>query len=117
MTYDTEYCDKHGISEKECLIHPKGPEDKELAKTQYQWIEETLAASTASFIVVCGHYPIYSVAEHGSTSDLVKNLKPMLLKYNVTSYMSGQLSIKYMLYNILLCALHILYKVTILSNI
>ncbi len=70
---------------KDCSIHPRGPDDETLAEPQYQWIEDTLAASKADYIIVAGHYPIYSIAEHGSTADLVKNLMPILQK------MCGQL--------------------------
>ena len=35
------------------------------ADAQMQWIEQTLANSTADYLVVAGHYPIYSVCEHG----------------------------------------------------
>ena len=86
-SYDQEYCDKHNIID--CPIQPRGPENPKLAQSQYDWIEETLAASNASFIVVAGHYPIWSIAEHGSTLLLVKDLMPILQEYNVTAYMSG----------------------------
>merc|ERR1719203_1195441 len=87
ITHDQEYCDKHHILK--CLIHPEGPSDLQAAQTQYEWIESTLKASTADFLVVAGHYPVYSIAEHGSTSGLIEKLKPMMLKYNVTAYFSG----------------------------
>ena len=66
-----------------------GPEDPELAGTQMEWIEATLNASTAEYIVVAGHYPVYSICEHGPTSFLVDNLKPLLEKYKVAAYMNG----------------------------
>jgi len=52
-------------------------------KTQqsWSWIEGQLKASTAKYILVAGHYPVYSVCEHGPTSTLITNLKPLLEKY------------------------------------
>eukprot|EP01084_Bolivina_argentea_P176725 305777_1 len=74
ISYDHEYCDKYNI--EDCIIHPSGPDDEKLSESQYQWIEDTLAASKDDYIIVAGHYPIYSIAEHGSTASLVKNLMP-----------------------------------------
>merc|ERR1712146_846006 len=53
------------------------------------WIEQTLSASKAGYLIVAGHYPIFSVCEHGPTSLLQKYLKPLLLKYKVSSYFAG----------------------------
>jgi len=87
ISFSHDFCEKYNITD--CPIQPRGPADPALAQTQYEWIEATLAASKADFIVVCGHYPVYSIAEHGSTADLIKNLKPLLTKYKVQTYMSG----------------------------
>ena len=66
-----------------------GPVDREEAQTQMQWLEATLAASTADYLIVAGHYPVWSICEHGPTSQLVKDVKPLLEKYHVTAYMNG----------------------------
>eukprot|EP00117_Sycon_ciliatum_P007503 scpid39393/ scgid10582/ Tartrate-resistant acid phosphatase type 5; Tartrate-resistant acid ATPase; Type 5 acid phosphatase len=58
--------------------------DKQLA-----WLEATLAASEATWLLVCGHYPVWSVGEHGPTSFMVENIKPLLEKYRVTAYLNG----------------------------
>ena len=34
-------------------------------------------------------FTVWSVAEHGPTQLLVDRLRPMLIKYNVTAYISG----------------------------
>ena len=56
---------------------------------QWTWIEDTLRSSTAHYLLVGGHYPVWSVAEHGPTQCLVDRLKPLLEKYHVTAYISG----------------------------
>jgi hypothetical protein len=56
--------------------------------TQQVWLEEALSTSTATYIIVAGHYPVYSVCEHGNTETLVVNLKPLLEKYEA-HYFSG----------------------------
>jgi len=63
--------------------------DAKLAQTQYEWLEATLANSKADFLFVSGHYPVYSVCEHGPTSSLQTNLKPLLEKYRVSAYFAG----------------------------
>jgi len=65
------------------------PEYEELAKEQLRWIEDQLQNSTAQYIFVAGHYPIYSTGEHGPFECLGRNLDPLLRKYNVNAYFSG----------------------------
>ena len=43
----------------------------------------------ADYVLVGGHYPVYSVAEHGSTKCLLEGLRPLLYKYKATAYISG----------------------------
>ena len=38
-------------------IQPPGPESVNAAQDQWEWIEETLKASTAQWLFVLGHYP------------------------------------------------------------
>jgi len=66
-----------------------GPVDPQKAHAELQWIENTLKASTADWILCAGHYPVWSVAEHGPTQILVEHLKPLLEKYNVAAYFNG----------------------------
>jgi len=65
-----------------------GPKDPKLAATQWEFIEGALNSSTANYLVVVGHYPVYSAGEHGPTTVLVNQLKPMLIKYGA-HYFSG----------------------------
>jgi tartrate-resistant acid phosphatase type 5 len=61
---------------------------KEAAATQWDWIETQLKASTADYLIVAGHYPMYSVCSHGPTSNLIENLKPLLIEHGA-HYMAG----------------------------
>lgn len=58
---------------------------------QYDWIAKTLAASTADWKIVFGHFPIRSATtgEHGDTPALVASLLPILEKYGVSAYFNG----------------------------
>ena len=84
----------------------QGPENSFKAETEWQWIEDQLRQSTfvffshpyrhallvrssAPYLIVGGHYPVYSVAEHGPTQCLVDRLRPLLHQYNVTAYLCG----------------------------
>ena len=49
----------------------------------------TLAASEADYLIVAGHYPIYSASRHGPTPYLIDQVKPLLEKYRATAYLSG----------------------------
>ncbi len=58
------------------------------AQTQWAWLEQQLAASTATYTIVAGHYSVYSVCDHGSDSTLLNYLKPLLEQYDA-HYLSG----------------------------
>jgi tartrate-resistant acid phosphatase type 5 len=66
-----------------------GPSDQDLAETQLEWLAQTLAASEADYLIVAGHYPIYSASRHGPTPYLIDQVKPLLEKYRATAYLSG----------------------------
>jgi len=59
------------------------------AVEQLDWLEETLAGSTADWLIVMGHYPVYSGGEHGTTISLANEVAPLLEKYNVDAYLCG----------------------------
>jgi tartrate-resistant acid phosphatase type 5 len=68
---------------------PVPPADATPASVQLAWITETLAASKADWLIVAGHYPVYSVAEHGSTTCLVEQLRPLLIENKAAMYING----------------------------
>lgn len=55
----------------------------------WAWIESSLAGSTADYLFVVTHYPVYSVCSHGSTSQFVSRLRPLLQAHRVTAFVSG----------------------------
>lgn len=65
------------------------PELKNRRVTQLRWLEDTLAASKADWLVVAGHFPVLSGGEHGDTSELKDDIKPLLERYDVDCYVSG----------------------------
>ncbi|CAF5167367.1 unnamed protein product, partial [Rotaria magnacalcarata] len=67
----------------------KGPDNSYLAEAYWQWVEEQFRQSTAPYLIVSGHFPVYSVAEHGPTKCLVDRLRPLLHQYRVTAYLCG----------------------------
>ncbi|KAK8778488.1 hypothetical protein V5799_020171 [Amblyomma americanum] len=43
----------------------------------------------ARYVLVAGHYPIYSACSHGTTKCLERDLDPLLRKYRVNAYLAG----------------------------
>lgn len=68
---------------------PIGPCDLQSSKSQLHWLAAQLAHSNATYLLVAGHYPVWSVAEHGPTKCLLSHLRPLLIRYQVTAYLSG----------------------------
>eukprot|EP00062_Callorhinchus_milii_P025910 gi/632987421/ref/XP_007910776.1/ PREDICTED: tartrate-resistant acid phosphatase type 5 [Callorhinchus milii] len=68
---------------------PEAPRNSRAADAQLKWIRTKLESSRADFLIVAGHYPVWSIAEHGPTKCLVKYLYPLLTKYRVSAYFCG----------------------------
>lgn len=75
--------------ENDIFVKAEGPLDEVASTAQFEWLKSTLEQSTADYIWVGGHYPVWSVGNHGPTSWLVKNVKPLLEKHDVTGYIAG----------------------------
>ena len=58
-------------------------------EAQWVWIQATLEASTADWIIVVGHHPVWSVGEYGPTWPLVERLAPMMESAGVALYICG----------------------------
>ena len=66
--------------------------DQILANFYFKNLEsrlKTISESSVPYIIVGGHFPVYSAAEHGSTKCLVDRLAPLLHKYKVSAYLCG----------------------------
>lgn len=68
---------------------PRGPLHARNAHRQLAWLQERLARSKADFLLVAGHYPVWSVSSHGPTACLLRKLRPLLIKHNATAYLCG----------------------------
>jgi len=66
-----------------------GPADPLAATNQLEWLDAQLKASTADYIIVGGHYPVFSIAEHGPTNALQPSNFPYLRDNRVSAYMCG----------------------------
>ena len=66
-----------------------GPASRLRSEAQWAWIDATLAASAASYLIVAGHYPILSVCEHGPTTQLIDRLAPLMAAANASAYLAG----------------------------
>merc|ERR1712096_561785 len=68
----------------------EGPVDAAAAASQIHWLKETLAnASDADYIIVGGHYPMYSICEHGPTPCITDSVKPLLDEAGASIYING----------------------------
>lgn len=59
------------------------------AQEQLEWLKTMLSASHADWKIVVGHHPVYSGGLHGSTSQLIAGVKPLLHEYGVQAYING----------------------------
>jgi acid phosphatase len=59
-------------------------------KAQLAWFEAALAKSTARWKIVVGHHPVFSGGrDHGSTVELMRDVRPLLDRYGVSAYFFG----------------------------
>jgi tartrate-resistant acid phosphatase type 5 len=64
--------------------------DFKRSKSYFDWLEnELIEAEDYPYVIVAGHFPVWSIAEHGPTQCLVDRLRPLLHKYRVSAYMCG----------------------------
>jgi len=79
----------NGKSEREeGYFDPLPEQPRSYAADQWVWIEAELAKSRADYLLVVGHYPVYSICEHGPTPTLVTHLRPLLQQYGA-HYLAG----------------------------
>ena len=78
-----------GNSDDFASQQPEKPRNLAMARTQLAWLKKQLAAAKEDYVLVAGHYPVWSIAEHGPTHCLVKQLLPLLTAHKVTAYLCG----------------------------
>jgi len=81
--------DSYHDEEKDIFVKATGPANKKQADEQFTWIKDQLQSSTADYVWVIGHYPVWSVCSHGPDRWLVDNLKQVLEDNKVTGYIAG----------------------------
>eukprot|EP00605_Chrysophyceae_sp_TOSAG23-4_P000961 GSChrysophyteH1.ASY1.ANO1.1061.1 assembled CDS len=70
------------------LRKPLPLRSKDEAMEQWNWLEAKMKGSQADYLLVAGHFPVYSVCNHGNTDTLIQHLKPLLEQYDA-HYLSG----------------------------
>lgn len=73
---------------------PKFHTEKDEYMSEFYFVEienqlRKIASTYVPYIIVTGHFPVWSIAEHGPTDCLVEKLRPMLHKYKVSAYLNG----------------------------
>jgi tartrate-resistant acid phosphatase type 5 len=56
---------------------------------QLEWIKYVLENSKADWLIVAGHYNMYTGGWHNSNLNLINMLKPLFIKYKVDMYFAG----------------------------
>ena len=57
---------------------------------QLRWLDAALAASPAQWKIVAAHHPVFSGGSgHGSTPELIADVKPLLERHGVQLYLNG----------------------------
>jgi hypothetical protein len=59
------------------------------AERHWAWLTHKLASSSADFLIVAGHYPVWSSCSHGPTYELVRRLQPLLEAAQASIYLAG----------------------------
>lgn len=76
------------VTDQDPFPQPPGPADKALAAKQMAWLGAEMRESKADFLVVGGHYPVWSACRHGPTLKMRLFIKPMLERYHA-HYLAG----------------------------
>jgi len=81
-----------GVSDHENFVKGSDlpvPLDAMAAGAQLEWLDKTLKASTADYLIVGGHYPVYSIAEHGPTKQMQPDRFPYFRDNRISAYLCG----------------------------
>jgi len=88
VMFDTVIAVRKNMARYRHLRKAHSEQHQPTAEEQWNWLSKTLSASTADYLWVGGHYPVYSACLRGPTARLVQRLKPKLEQYGA-HYMSG----------------------------
>ena len=85
---DTQLLDPYQKDTESILSNPNW---QVMRNNHLKWIDTTLEehAAVDNWLVVAGHYPIYSIGEHGDDSYLIADLIPIMEKHKVHAYMTA----------------------------
>jgi len=96
VTVDIVFVDSTLIAPEQTYMTStsSGLSEEEQAESQYEVLscmESYLSASTASYLIVAGHYPIFSTGKNGpgDFETMVEYMVPYLEKYEVDAYLCG----------------------------
>jgi hypothetical protein len=67
------------------------PNWKKMRTAHLKWIDQALEEQSkiATWVLVAGHYPIYSVGVNGDNKVLLGDLHPILVKHKIHAYIAG----------------------------
>lgn len=97
LSVDTAVSEAHNkVDSEEALPHHvaarmvhRSSSLRDQRREQLRWLRHTLRSSTADWLFVVGHYPVFSGGEHGSTPELIADVLPLLVDHGVDVYFSG----------------------------
>ena len=79
-----------GISRSRSNVDFFALDSNYMDRSQLEWLERELQASSATWKIAFFHHPLYSSAgRHGSEKDLRRVLEPLLIRYGVQVVFSG----------------------------
>jgi tartrate-resistant acid phosphatase type 5 len=58
-------------------------------KREMAWLDSLLAASRETWVLVCGHHPVFSNGVHGNIIGMMRNVKPIFELRKVDAYFAG----------------------------
>lgn len=88
LMIDTEHIAGYFDCNRDDQDYPEGIKPN-LQTKALSFIEDTLNNSSVDYLLVAGHYPVFSACSNGNTDELIQKLDPLLRKYGVTAYISG----------------------------
>ncbi|XP_057264919.1 tartrate-resistant acid phosphatase type 5, partial [Pezoporus wallicus] len=89
---DDSYRDRDGYRDSggSAALQRGQPRERAAAEAQLAWLQRRLvAAERDRFVLVAGHYPLWSAGEHGPSACLRRLVRPLLRRHRVSAYICG----------------------------